>query len=368
MIMGLNKKIIHFHPNGAYASIFVDPLIQAEKRHGIDSKLICSANNYVSGGIDVPYDISIKNLPLLIISFVRIFCLLTLEKPDLVISHNSKSSVLPLLAAYLSGVKSRIYFNHGVPFIGYRGFVRYVLRRIEKINCSLSTEIVTVSSDMQNILNELKSSAPIRLINHGSASGIDFATFNSINNSSLTFRIKNNIKEDDLVVVYVGRPVRRKGFNFIVNFWAENIKDKSFKLVLCGPDKSSVMKIIDNIPDNIICLGFINNMPEVLLNSDLLMLPSYHEGLPYSVLEAMACNCMVVANDIPGIKCIVKHRENGFIVKNNSIHGYLKIIESLKIKTAENINIKNNAYQYVLKYSRSSFLMAYMVFIDKILK
>ena len=61
-------------------------------------------------------------------------------------------------------------------------------------------------------------------------------------------------------------------------------------------------------------LGHRDDMPELLRQADIAVLPSYHEGLPRFLLEAAATGLPLVATDIPGCRLIVKDGENGFLV------------------------------------------------------
>lgn len=359
------KRIVHFHPNGKFAAMFVDPLIQAERRRGYASTIVTSVNASVTDGKVIPYDLSLRNLPGILPAFVKICISLAAQRPDLVISHNTKSSSLPLLAAWLMGVRSRVYFNHGVPFVGYTGFLRGLLILLEIINRTLATEIVTVSSDMQNLLLSLKPSAKVSLIANGSACGIDLDIYSASRYAGSTFREDHGISKEDVVVVYVGRPERRKGFDLVLWLWREHFNDPSYKLILCGSDKSEVLKILSEVPPNIICMGFTKNIPEILSNADCLILPSLHEGMSYAVLEAMACGCLVLANDIAGIRSLVLNGHNGYLISDNSVLGYADLIRSLKARTEEISNIKRRALVIANEFSRERFLPAYLEFIER---
>src|SRR5476651_1737180 len=105
-------KILHFHPDGRMAALFIDPLIEGERRHGHTSELITSHRKSKTSEVMVAYDLSIRNLLLLPLGLFQTCLLIRARRPDILISHNSKSSPLPLLAAWLMGVKVRIYFNH----------------------------------------------------------------------------------------------------------------------------------------------------------------------------------------------------------------------------------------------------------------
>ncbi|MCK4793645.1 MAG: glycosyltransferase family 4 protein, partial [Desulfobacteraceae bacterium] len=76
--------------------------------------------------------------------------------------------------------------------------------------------------------------------------------------------------------------------------------------------------IKDNITANF--LGNIPNheLPKILNEHELFILPSLWEGMPKTLLEAMACGCPVLGTDIDGIREVIKHGENGILCNTNS--------------------------------------------------
>lgn len=327
--------------------------------------MITSIHAPPTGGEVIPYDLTPRNFWRGLFSFVEMCRFLVRYQPDLVISHNAKSSAVPLLAAFLMGIKSRIYFNHGVPFIAYRGVLRLFLRFLEYANCSLASAVITVSRDMKNILLRVKPQAQISIIANGSACGLDLNVYNASRYVDSLFRKKYQIAADDVVVVFVGRPEHRKGFDLVLWLWQKHFEDTRYKLVLCGSNQKDVRRILPNIPPNIICMGFVGNIAEILSNADCLILPSLHEGLSYAILEAMACECLVLANDIEGVRSLVRDGYNGYLVKDNSACQYAKIIRSLKSRSVEISQIRRHALETARDYSREYFLYNYLSFIER---
>ena len=80
-------------------------------------------------------------------------------------------------------INKRIYFYHGVTFLGYKGILKRLFLYIEKLNAILSDFTITVSKDMKNILDEIKPNT--KIIHNGSACGLDLKNIEGIKNKKI---------------------------------------------------------------------------------------------------------------------------------------------------------------------------------------
>lgn len=365
--MTIDVRIIHFHPDARLAKIFIAPLMDVERREGMQSELVFSAHNSGIEGTSIPFELSGPNLFGLPFTLWRIWRYLKRRRPDVIFSHNTKSSLFPLLGAWLAGVHVRVYFNHGVPYAGYQGVLRVMLRELERWNTALATHVVTVSIDMIKLLQDVSPRITPQIIHNGSASGIDFHKFSPERYNRTGWRQAHGLREKDLIVVYVGRPERRKGFELVLRLWRDHFHDGNIKLLLCGPGPDDVLRYLNALPSNIIPLGFVHNIPEVVSSSDLLILPSLHEGLSYACMEAQAVGTVIIANDISGIRCIVENGITGLLVPNNDPIQYVKVIREIQKNKSLLAPIQKKAKLSVLKYSREAFIPAYLSFLETLL-
>jgi len=357
-------KNIHFHPDGNFSKIFIQPLIDAEEANGHKVTLINSSNG-LQGEIEIPYNLELKNLARLPYAFIKILAILFKQKPDYIVSHNTRSSLIPLLAAKLVKIPYIVYFNHGIPYLGHGGVVRLILLLIERINCWLASEIITVSRDMKQVLVTV-TNKPVSIISNGSASGIDLNEHSKKKYEHSSFRSNYGIKKTDFVVVFIGRPEARKGYNFTLELWTRYFKEEnSCKLIICGSDEIAAKKIITNIPENIIFMGFCNNIPEIISASDCLILPTLHEGLPYAILEALACECIVLSNDVEGVGELITNEKNGYLLRGNDYAEYFSQIMFIRNNSALLQQIKKAGLKTALKYSRPTYIKKYIEFINK---
>jgi len=366
-------KIIHFHPDPQMAERFVKPLITYERRHGFKSFLISSLkrSNIKFKHFNIPYDLTLFNILKLPLTITRILHILLRVNPEIIISHNSKSSVLPLILSYIVGIKHRIYYNHGVPYTAYTGLIRLSLYSVEILNILFSSQIITVSEPMRQILQDnFPNSKNVLFIHNGSACGIEldsFQIYNSIQKAEFRRHFNFNLKPEDFVFIFIGRPLERKGFPLIIKIWDKYIKQENMKLILCGPTDKDLIKVINKIPSNIISFGFVKNINEVLACSDILLLPSYHEGLSYACMEAQASGVVIVGNNINGINCLIDNNKTGYLIDKNSVKEYVRIIKNIMSDRNSLDIISCNARISVEKYSRTIFLKHYINFLKNLI-
>ena len=360
-------KIVHFHTDGRMAAKFVGPLIAAERDAGHVTDLVTSVSRLQQDGVVIPFDLSAANLLGLPLALWKIWSFLKRVRPDAVISHNTKSSPLPLWGAWLAGVSVRVYFNHGVPYAGYRGALRWLLRMLERLNCGLATHAVTVSANMKALLQDVVPAVEPVVIQSGSASGIDLDLYAPHGFNSQDWRSTLGLADTDFVVVYVGRPERRKGFDLVLRLWAGHLQEPNFKLILCGPEREDVLRYLPKLPSNMLCLGFVNNMPEILQSVDVLILPSLHEGLSYACMEAQASGAVVVGNNVSGISCLIEDGVSGFLVHGNLPDKYVEIIRALEANRPKLTKVRAHARTSVARFSRQLFIPAYLTLLKRFL-
>jgi len=163
-------------------------------------------------------------------------------------------------------------------------------------------------------------------------------------------------------ITFVGRFSREKNLDTLLVAWNMIIKDRpKLTLTIIGSGDETIVSKINNTK-NVIYYGQqdIESISLILSKSDYLILPSYTEGLPFVILEAMNLGIPTICSDIIGPNSLVTNNMTGFVIP---LKGYEKnkftitddwsIMDNVdKYKSDNVINIKNivtNAYTISFK-------------------
>ena len=193
--------------------------------------------------------------------------------------------------------------------------------------------------------------------------GMDGILFKKISNNN--FREKYNIKEKFLVLFF-GRLNPTKGPEMLAKAAIEITKKrKDIAFVWIGPDEGKaeeVKSLIKNF-NNMNYFGPIRGkekVAEMYQASDVYVLPSYREGLPLTLFEAMASGLPIIASPVNGVPYEMKEGENGFFVNYGDIEKLKeKILYLLDNKKLRDEISKNN-YQKAKDYDWDIIYRKYM--------
>lgn len=275
----------------------------------------------------------------------QLYRFLKKERPFIVHSHTPKAGIVGMLAAKLAGVPHRLHTVAGLPLLETTGIKRTILTAVERLTYSCATKVYPNSKGLQQIILQEKfcSASKLNVIGEGSSNGIDTEHFSRKNISKAeieSLKAKLNITQDDFVFVFVGRIVGDKGINELVNAFDKISSETSnVKLLLVGPyeedldplSELTLKRIREN--ENILSLGYQQEVRLFLAVSHCLVFPSYREGFPNVVMQAGAMELPGIVTDINGCNEIISHEKNGLIVPVKSVEAlYLALHRILSDK------------------------------------
>lgn len=274
------------------------------------------------------------------------------EKIDLIHSHGTRGATLILIPAIILR-KRFIYTVHAWSFHSkLNPIVNFFRKLIEKIICYYASKVILVSkSDVQAGIF-VKERKKIFIPNI-----IDSKRFTPSRN--MDFRKSLGFNENDFVIGFIGRFTEQKNPFFALELIKKlnslnHESNKNFRMLMVGDGElgSSILEKIEknNLDDFVRVIPFTPE-PEKIYNSiDCVIIPSFWEGQPYVLLEAMSCGVPVIVSNIPNFKEIIINNENGFCENIENVDDFIKRI--LQLASDEDIfnRIRNESIKTAKVY------------------
>jgi glycosyltransferase involved in cell wall biosynthesis len=128
-----------------------------------------------------------------------------------------------------------------------------------------------------------------------------------------------NIGNDEFVIGYVGRLSEEKGVRYLIeaiSLLQEDGVKTSIIIIGEGPERDELEQIVKqrSIQNSVFFLGFLSDPEKWIPCFDVFVLPSFTEGTPMALLEAMSYGIPIIASAVGGIPKIIVSRKNGLLV------------------------------------------------------
>lgn len=274
-------------------------------------------------------------------------------KPDVVHINTSGSlalfrdiEVLKILKK--QKINSVVFLHFGrVPIIFEKKCLEQKLLRKVFI---LTNKVIALDKDTENVINDRFENKAICLPN----------PFNLSNDIIPKKLDKNNSSN---LITYVGWVIPTKGIEELVCAWDEiNLKFPTWKLQIIGPYQDKYISELKSKYsfENIILYGEKPHDETLkLINiSEVLILPSYTEGFPNVILEAMSLGKAVIATNVGAISQMFENN-SGYIIKSKSKDEIVNALNSIMMDDEFRILLAENALEKVKEYSLQKVVNLY---------
>ena len=257
------------------------------------------------------------------------------HKADILHIHAIGPAIMTSFARLL-GLKV-IFTHHGPDYNRekWSWIAKTVLKLGERIGTRNANEIIVISKVIQDTLVEKYNRRDTHLIFNGYSKPIFTKETAYIDSLGLVPR---------KYVFTLGRFVEEKAFDMLIRAFSR-IKDTDYQLVIAGDadHNTSYAQQLKKLAgeNNVVMTGFIKGekLQELFSHAGLFVLPSSHEGLPISLLEAMSYKLPVVVSDIPANEQVALPRSNFFQSGNEDA-----LVEKLEKKLSNGFEL----YEYDL--------------------
>lgn len=174
-------------------------------------------------------------------------------------------------------------------------------------------------------------------------------------------------------LLYLGHIYPKKGIFDLVEFLLKNRKEYTGKLRLHiggGLFDVEVLKkiIADNhLEDMVNFHGWVSGSSkvELLSNADVYILPSYAEGVPISILEAMSYHLPIISTRVGGIPSIVK-KDNGILIEPGNTKEMKNAIDKLLLSKSDRKSFGEKSYEYSLFYQPDNVIKELSIVYNKL--
>jgi glycosyltransferase involved in cell wall biosynthesis len=174
--------------------------------------------------------------------------------------------------------------------------------------------IVANNSPMRDLMREMGVTTRIEVIQNG-VNLQRFRLSDASGDERQNMRAKLGVRPDELMITTVGAVIPRKGSDLLLESWIRMSREmKNTHLVFVGPEKHQEhpgltefrrrmqeLMASAEMPERIHFTGLTEDVPAYLQASDLFVLPSQREGMPNSVIEAMACGVPTIITPFLGL-------------------------------------------------------------------
>lgn len=310
------KKICYVVTVPITIRAFFVPQLQYLAEHGFEVHVICSEDDglqellgekikYIS--LNMPRGISFGGTIKAIKELTRIF---KREKYDLVQYSTPNAAFNASIASKVAKIEIRNYHLMGLRYEGDHGLKRTILKMMEKISCSLSTDIECVSNSNMEIAlkDKIFSREKASVVWNGSTGGVDLKRFDISKKEQWRKEIrgKYKIEEERIVFGFVGRITRDKGINELFGAF-QNLLSKApnSTLMLVGDFEGVEDLEQDKLhwaeeSKSVIFVSSVQDVEKYYAALDVLVLPSYREGFGNVIIESEAMGVPVIVSKIPG--------------------------------------------------------------------
>ena len=314
------------------ASKLLTAQIRALNNAGFDVHVACSDGLYARSMIRDGYTVQV--VPILnrlspgsnLRTIWALYRLIHRERYHVVHVHMISAAFLGRISAWLARTPLILYTFRGFAFYpGSSAILKTFNLLIERL-CRPMTDFFFVQAEGNRVRGIEAGVIPAeRSLTIGNGVRVsDFLPNSESLDGAADIRAELGIPSDALVVGYVGRLVREKGLGELVVAAAGVMRrHPGVILLIVGEalpsDRDARRELEDRIQRagidaNVVFAGFREDMPRIYRSMDVFVLPSYREGAPRSVMEAMASGRPVVATDIAGCRDQVVNGETGILV------------------------------------------------------
>lgn len=333
------------------------------RRHGFDSTLVYGRTLDKDGRI--AEDITRLGIPALTLpslvrhvspvrdvqALIALYRVMKKGKYALVHTHTSKAGALGRMAARFLR-KPVVHTAHGHIFYGYFGPLQTsVYTCAERVLATWSNALVSLTEDETTESLRRGIGRPDRF--HTIPSGVPLARFMEVNRAAgQEQRRRLGVQADDVLFVSVGRLVPVKGFDRLLQAFADYRaagRKGCLAIVGDGPERPALEAAAARlgVTPHVLFTGHMDDVRPALAAADVFVLASRNEGMGRVIVEAMAAGLPVIATAVGGIVSLLRSGNSGILITNGDVASFSAAMQELTTDVRRRLEMGETARREV---------------------
>ena len=246
---------------------------------------------------------------------------------DIVHSVTPKAGLLAMTAARIARVQFRIHTFTGQVWVTRSRIMRWILKQADTALALSATNILVDSSSQLDFLlhEKVVSANKAEVLASGSINGVDTSRFIPDPQERVKIRAKNNIPDDAILFLFLGRLNGDKGLiDLSKAFTILCAHYDDVFLIIVGRDEEnltpSILKQVSAYAKRVHILDHTLHPERFMAASDVLCLPSFREGFSTVIIEAASTGIPSIGSRIYGITDAIVEGETGMMHEAGNIH------------------------------------------------
>lgn len=359
----MNKVLFTATVVKTHINVFHLPYIKWLKEQGYEVH-VAAKNDFINEPCIIPncdkyYDIKFARFPFSkvnINAYKELKKLIQENNYEIIHCHTPVAGVLTRLAARSSKNATVIYTVHGFHFFKGAPLINWLIYYpVERFCASFTDKLITINKE------DYERAKRFKLRNNGKVYyvpgvGIDLEKIQNLKVDVKQKKKELGILENTSILLSVGELNKNKNHETVLQALSK-LKDKNFIYLICGRGvlKEYLERKIQELrlENKAKLLGYRRDVIEILKTADLFIFPSKREGLPVSVIEAMAAGLQIIASNVRGNRDLID-KENLFepddvAALTNLIKKQFNNIEKNGLRKVTYANLEQYSLKNVLK-------------------
>lgn len=214
--------------------------------------------------------------------------------------------------------------------------------------------------------------------------GVDTYLFHPVDENERTkLRSELGLPISKKIILFSGVIGKRKGLDILLSAWEmlrKNLTREYPHLCLLGPFEADIrdfskenyhiqrltQQYMRQFPKDITCFRMVRNVEDYLKASDIFVLPTLNEGMPNSLLEAIACGLFCVVNNFPGLEDVITHDSKlGIILNSHNEEDLYHTLQKALVVVGERVRCEEKV---LLKYSINTISEQYYELYSEVMR